>query len=44
MHSFEAHKNIITSVAFEYDSMILASASEDSSIKLWDLKGLFINK
>lgn len=36
--SYEGHKNNITCFGFQRDLKYLYSASEDSTIKLWDLK------
>jgi WD40 repeat protein len=37
IHSLQDHTDWITSVAFDADSCTLASASEDGTIKLWDI-------
>jgi WD40 repeat protein len=36
LQTLEGHSSYVTSVAFSHDSMRLASASTDSTIKIWD--------
>ena len=40
--SFNGHKDVVWDVAFSPDSQILATASEDNTIKLWTLDGTLI--
>ncbi|KAJ5768761.1 NACHT and WD40 domain protein [Penicillium odoratum] len=37
LQTFEGHSDGITSLAFRFDSQLLASASVDHTIKLWDI-------
>jgi WD40 repeat protein len=36
LQTLEGHSNIVSSVAFSHDSARLASASRDSTVKIWD--------
>lgn len=36
--SFDGHKNNVVSVAFERDGRWMVTASEDHTIKLWDIR------
>jgi WD40 repeat protein len=36
LHTLEGHNSSVTSVAFSHDSTRLASASDDSTVKMWD--------
>lgn len=36
--SIKAHQNIISTIAFSYNTNILATASADKSVKLWNVK------
>ncbi|HAC63730.1 MAG TPA: hypothetical protein DCF68_09370, partial [Cyanothece sp. UBA12306] len=38
LKTMEAHTNRVRSVAFRPDGKLLASGSDDQTIKLWDLK------
>lgn len=42
--TLQGHKNRLTSLTFSSDSRIIASASSDSTLKLWDvMSGQLIN-